>query len=519
MSERTSGDKQTTSIWMDTAELPTFEPLRGEVEADVCVVGSGIAGLTAAYLLGKSGKKVVVLESGPIAAGNTQRTTAHLSNEIDDRYSEVIRIRGLSNARLAYDSHTAAIGRIEAIASEEEIDCDFERLDGYLFLGQGHEEKLLEEELKATHDIGWSAVQQIPRAPVDGFDSGPCLRFPGQAQVHPLKYVQGLCRAIARGGGRIFTHSHVAEIAGGETTTVTTVDKAVVRAPATIVATNSPICDRVAIHTKQAPYTTYVVGLRVPVGRISRALYWDTQDPYHYVRLQTVVPASGVAYDVLIVGGEDHKTGQADDGAKRFAALAAWARERFSGLQDVLYRWSGVVFESLDGAAYIGPDPGGLQNVYVATGDSGMGMTHGTLAGVLLRDEILEVENSWAELYDPRRKPIKAAGEFFKENLNVAAQYAEWLGPGEVRAPDEVGRGKGAIIRKGLHKVALYRDDAGQLHACSATCTHAAGVVSWNSTENTWDCPCHGSRFDRFGKVINGPANSDLGDVDPTALE
>lgn len=519
MSERTAGPEQTTSLWMDTAELPTFEPLRAEVEADVCIVGAGIVGLTAAYLLARAGKRVVVLEAGPVSGGNTGRTTAHLSNELDDRYSELIRVRGLSNARLAYDSHTAAIGRIEAIAREEEIDCDFERLDGYLFLAPGHEIQLLDDELKATQEIGWTAVQQIPRVPVHGFDSGPCLRFPGQAQFHPVKYVRGLCKAIVRDGGQIYTHSHVDEVSGGTTVTVTTRDGGVVRAGSAIVATNSPICDRVAIHTKQAPYTTYVVGLRVPVGQIPHALYWDTEDPYHYVRLQSVTRDAGAPYDVLIVGGEDHKTGQADDGARRFARLEAWARERFAGLEDVVYRWSGMVFESLDGVAYIGPDPGGLENVYVATGDSGMGMTHGTLAGVLLRDQILGVENAWSELYDPRRKPIKAAGEFIKENLNVAAQYADWLRGGEVDSAQQVAPGKGAVIRRGLHKVAVYRDEQGTLHACSAVCTHLQGIVSWNTTENTWDCPCHGSRFDREGRVINGPANSDLKPVDPRTLE
>lgn len=518
MYEGSAGGEQTTSLWMDTAELPGFEPLRAAVEADVCIVGAGIVGLTAAYLLGKAGKRAVVLERGPVAAGNTKRTTAHLSNEIDDRHSEVIRIRGLDNARLACQSHREAIEQIEAIVRAEGIDCDFERVDGYLFLAPGQDGQLLEEELRAVHEIGWSAVEQMSRAPVDGFDSGPCLRFPGQAQFHPLKYVQGLCRAIHRDGGRIYTHSRVEEIAGGATTTTTTHERGSVRAGATIVATNSPICDWVAIHTKQAPYTTYVVGLRVDAGQIPHALFWDTQDPYHYVRLQTVNGTAAGVHDVLIVGGEDHKSGQADDGARRFAALEAWARERFPGLREVAYRWSGEVFETLDGVAYIGPDPAGMENVFVATGDSGMGMTHGTLAGILLRDQVLGVDNPWSGLYDPRRKPIRAAGEYIRENLNVAAQYAGWLGPGEVRSVHEIAAGMGAVIRRGLKKLAVYRDHDGQLHACSAMCTHLDGPVAWNSTEHTWDCPCHGSRFDPTGKVLNGPALHDLKRVDPDTL-
>lgn len=510
MSERAAASKQTTSLWMDTAEMPTFEPLLAEAEADVCIIGAGIVGLTAAYLLGRAGRRVIVLEAGEVGGGNTGRTTAHLSNELDERYCALIRLRGVSNARLAFDSHTAAIGRIEAIAREEEIDCDFERVDGYLFLAPGDSIQLLDDELKAAQEIGWTAVQEMSRAPVRGFESGPCLRFPGQAQFHPLKYVRGLCRAIGRDGGRLHARSRVARVTGGETVTVTTTGGGVVRAAAAIVATSSPICDRVAIHTKQAPYTTYVLGIRVEAGRLPHALYWDTADPYHYVRLHPVRPARGEAFDVLIVGGEDHKTGQADDGSRRFGMLEAWARERFEGLGDALYRWSGMVFESLDGVAYIGPDPAGQRGVYVATGDSGMGMTHGTVAGVLLRDQILGVENAWSELYDPRRRPIRAAGSFVKENLNVALQYMDWLTDGEVESTEQIHRGQGALVRRGLHKIAVYRDEEGVLHACSAVCPHMHGPVSWNSTEGTWDCPCHGSRFDRTGRVIGGPASADL---------
>jgi glycine/D-amino acid oxidase-like deaminating enzyme/nitrite reductase/ring-hydroxylating ferredoxin subunit len=518
MPEHDKDDASTISLWTDTAELPGFEPLQGALEADVCVVGAGITGLTAAYLLGKAGKRVVVLEAGPVAAGNTRKTTAHLSNEIDDRYSEVIRIRGVDDARLAHQSHTAAIAQIEAIVGEEGVDCGFERVDGYLFLGPDHDVRILEEELQAVHEIGWTAVELLPRVPVEGFDSGPCLRFPGQAQFHPLRYVEGLCRAIRRQGGQIYTHSHVDAITGGAPTTVTTSGGGRVQASATIVATCSPICDRVAIHTKQAPYTTYVVGLRVPAGRVPHALYWDTLDPYHYVRLHTIRGDNGGAHEVLIVGGEDHKTGQADDGERRFAALEGWARERFPGLGEVAYRWSGVVFETLDGLAHVGPDPEGMEHVFIATGDSGMGMTHGTLAAMLLRDQICGVENPWSAAYDPRRKPIRAAGEYIRENLNVARQYAHLLGPGEVSSVEAIARGTGAVIRRGLKRFAVYRDEGGQLHACSAVCTHLQGPVAWNSTEDTWDCPCHGSRFDPRGRVLGGPALHDLEPVDPGSL-
>ena len=501
--------EQTTSVWMHTVEVPLYAPLREDITVDVCVVGAGIAGLTTAYLLACAGKKVAVLDRGIVGGGNTCRTTAHLSNVIDDRYSWLEKIRGESGSKLAYESHTAAIEQIAAIVRDERIECDFERLGGYLFLSPHHGEDLLDKELAAAQRAGFSAAEKLPAAPVAGL--GKCLHFPEQAQFHALKYMAGLCRGISRQGGRIFTHSAVAEVKGGDQPSVITTDKVTVTCGAVVIATNSPITDRVAMHTKQAPYMTYVVGLRVEPGTIPRGLYWDTQDPYHYVRLQWVPGRDGgPPHDVLIVGGEDHKTGQAEDGERRFAELEKWAREHFPGVGEVTDRWSGMVFESIDGLAFIGKDPGGGVNTYVATGDSGMGMTHGTIAGMLIRDLVLARDNPWVELYDPSRKPLRAAGEFIKENVNVGVQYAKWALPGEVRSLDEIKPGTGALYLGGLKKLAVYRDNQGELHACSAHCPHLGGPVNWNPTEHTWDCTCHGSRFDAHGKVINGPANIDL---------
>jgi glycine/D-amino acid oxidase-like deaminating enzyme/nitrite reductase/ring-hydroxylating ferredoxin subunit len=494
---------------METADVPRHRSLNKDAQADVCVIGAGIAGLTTAYLLAREGRSVIVLDDGPIAGGQTQRTTAHLSNAIDDRYLEVERVHGADGARLAAESHTAAIDRIESIAKEEGIDCDFLRVDGYLFLAPGHSEDLLERECEAARRAGLEDVEIVPRAPIASFDTGRCLRFPRQGQFHPLKYLAGLAGAFRKAGGVIHTGTQAARVDGGSRARVETEAGPVVKANSVVVATNTPINDRVAIHTKQAPYLTYAIGARVPRGSVARALYWDTLDAYHYIRLQPM----GRGGDVLIVGGEDHKSGQADDQPERWDRLESWARERFPKMKPVEYRWSGMVMETTDGLAFIGRNPSDAHNVYIATGDSGMGMTHGSIAGILLTDLILGRENPCSAIYDPSRKPVwgMAWKEFLVENANVAKEYArDWIGGGDVSSVKEVSRGEGAILRRGLEKIAVYRDARGKLHERSAVCPHLGCIVHWNPAEKTWDCPCHGSRFAPQGKVISGPASSPL---------
>lgn len=499
----------TLPVWPASVEMPAGSPLREHIEADVCIVGAGIAGLSTAYLLAREGRSVAVLEDGRLGGGMTERTTAHLSCAIDDRYTEIERLHGEEGARLAAESHAAAIDRIEQTAAEEGIECDFTRLDGYLFVPPGENEGILDEELQAARRAGLAGVELVERAPI-AYDTGKCLRFPRQGQFHPLKYLAGLARAIIRLGGRVYAGTHAATLEGGLAARVETADGFAVEAGALVIATNTPISDMVAIHTKQAPYTTYVIAARVPKGAVIPALYWDTADPYHYVRLQSLVD-----HDLLIVGGEDHKSGQADDQAGRQARLEAWARERFPAMGEVLYRWSGQVMEPADGVAFIGRDPLGPKNVYIATGDSGMGMTHGTIAGMLITDLILGRANPWAELYDPSRTSLGSLGRYMKENVNVSMQYLKgFAGGGDVAGVEEIQRDQGAVIRRGLKKIAVYRDAQGVLSQRSALCTHLGCIVRWNSLEKTWDCPCHGSRYDRYGQVINGPANRNLGTVE-----
>jgi glycine/D-amino acid oxidase-like deaminating enzyme/nitrite reductase/ring-hydroxylating ferredoxin subunit len=450
----------------------------------------------------------------------TGRTTAHLVNALDDRYYDLEKYHGEDGARMAAQSHSAAIDRVERIVTTENISCDFERLDGYLFEPPNESLKNLEKEFDACQRAG-IGVEWVKNAPIEGFETHRAIRFPNQAQIHPLKYLQGLAGAVTRRGGRIFTGTKVEEAVGGTNARVTTANKLNVTAKAVVVATNSPINDRYVIHTKQAPYTTYVIGLQVRRGDVTRALFWDTAEragmetglgavPYHYVRTAT---GDGVDNEVLIVGGEDHKTGQAEDFEQRFQRLEDWARARWPKAGDVLFQWSGQVMEPVDGLGYIGRNPADEENVYIATGDSGNGMTHGVIAGMVISELIRRGDHAWAKLYDPGRITLRTTPDFAKENLNVARQYVDYFTSGDIGSPDDLKPGEGAVIRRGAKKIAVYRDESGTLHEMTAVCPHLKCIVHWNRTETTWDCPCHGSRFDALGKVLNGPSVADLAPI------
>ncbi|UPT74831.1 MAG: FAD-dependent oxidoreductase [Elusimicrobiota bacterium] len=266
------------------------------------------------------------------------------------------------------------------------------------------------------------------------------------------------------------------------------------------------------IHTKQAQYRTYVVGAPLSeAGETPRAMYWDMDDPYHYAR---IAPGGRAGEEFLIVGGEDHKTGQQGDPAQaRWDRLEAWARERFAGFGRVSYRWSGQVVGTNDGLAFIGRNPGDARNVFIATGDCGHGMTHGTIAGLLLPALIAGRRHPWEALYDPSRVRAGAVGRWARENLNAAAQYGRHLRPGEAASVDDVAPGTGAVVRRGLSEIAVYRDADGSVVERSAICPHLGAVVCWNSAEKTWDCPAHGSRFATDGTVLNGPAAAGLAET------
>jgi glycine/D-amino acid oxidase-like deaminating enzyme/nitrite reductase/ring-hydroxylating ferredoxin subunit len=502
--------EKSISLWMGTKVLEDAPVLDKTETADVVIVGSGIAGMSVAWELAKAGKDVVVLDRGPIGKGMTSRTTAHLTAQCDDGFHQLIGRRGEEIAKAWYESQAASIDRIEANQRELSIKCDFRRLDGHLFHAPGTDAAILDREFEATTAVGM-AIFREQGVPFARQEKTPSLRYPGQATFHPLKYLAGLAAAIRKAGGRFYGETIVENVEENQNgVTLTTADGHVVTARQAVVATNSPINDKYAIQGKQAPYRTYAMAFSVPRGALPDGLYWDTLEAYHYVRLQ---PGRGNG-DYLIVGGGDHKSGEADDADARFLALESWMRNLLPVLGKEKHRWSGQIQDTIDYCAFIGLNPGS-KRTYVATGDSGQGITHGTVAGMLIGGLILKGESPWTEVYDPSRTPVKAAGTFLSENLTVLKNFLEYVAPGEKESWDELKPGEGAIVRKAMNKVAAYRDANGRLYLRSARCPHLGCHVHWNSFEHCWDCPCHGSQFAPDGTALNGPAFSALEEFKP----
>ncbi len=498
-----------TSLWMST-EVLRADPLDGDAHCDVAVIGSGIAGISTAYELARRKLSVIVVDRGGIAQGMTSRTTAHLSPQCDNLMSELKKLRGLDMANAFYRSQIAAVARIEEIQAEEEIDCDFRRLPGYLFLGHGDKVDTLDGESEVMRDIG-VALKRLDGTPLPGCGKRPTLRYAGQATFHPLKYLAGVVRACQKMGVQFFADTAVDDVDEGDGSVHVKTARGTIVAGKAVVATNSPISDRFALHTKMAPYRTYAMTFTIARDAIPDALYWDTEEPYHYVRLQP--GDKGDKHDFVIVGGEDHKSGDANDADKRFARLEKWARPLIPDLQQVTHRWSGQVLETIDHCAFIGRDPGS-EHIYVHTGDSGQGMTHGVAGALLNTALIVDGSSPWQEIYAPDRKTVRGLGNYLKENFTALKNLSEYVAPGEVKSVDELPPDQGAILRHGLQKIAAYRDREGTLHLHSAACTHVGCHLHWNGFETCWDCPCHGSMFDVNGQPLNAPATSALKKVE-----
>jgi glycine/D-amino acid oxidase-like deaminating enzyme/nitrite reductase/ring-hydroxylating ferredoxin subunit len=486
-----------------STEVPDFPALgTDEYEPDVCVIGAGIAGLSVARALVGRGLDVLVLDRGVIGGGQTARTSAHLASALDDRFYLLRQHFGAAGAKLAAESHAAAIDEIERVVGALSIQCDFRRVPGYLF----GDPKVLARELPAAKEAGLD-VEMFQRAPLP-FDTGECLRFGRQAEIQPLAYISALARDIAAKGGRIRIAAHVLNVTGGTRPEIEIEGGRKLRAGAVVDATGLGITSRFEIPIRMAAYRSYVVAFALPHESVPHALYWDTEDPYHYIR----VASDAEGQDVLVVGGADHRVGQGHP-EDAWTSLAEWTTARFPMVGKIVARWSGQIGEPSDGLAYIGALPGS-ENVFIVTGDSGNGLTHGTIAGLMLPSLIAKQSHPWEQLYSLERSKRHGLGTLLHEALKSNIPFRDWISPADVGSVDEIARGEGATVRRGVHLIAAYRDDHGAVCERSARCPHMHGVVRWNPVEKTWDCPVHGSRFDGCGRVLNGPSAHDLPELD-----
>lgn len=468
---------------------------------DCLIIGGGITGISAALLLQKAGKRTVVAEAHRTGFGTTGGTSAHINTFADTTFAEAESAFGPEGAQLFADAIREGFDLVKTNIDSYRIDCDYESKPGYLYAESDDEVKQLADIYKGAMKVG-VAVQYITEVPTPVLFK-KALIFDGQAQFHPLKYLQGLQKAYLEAGGSLLENTRIEAI-----TTEDGVHAAgAIRAKNVIYATHMPP-NLNLFNFECAPYRSYVMAVKLKSGKYPDALVYDAQEPYHYVRSHVVD-----GQQLLLVGGLDHKTGH-EDPENAFAALEKYARKYYN-VSSVKYRWSSQYHVPVDGLPYIGRMPLAAEGIFCATGYNGNGMMLGSIAAKILSDLVRKRPNKYAGLFSPSRiKPMDGFSEFAKENADVAYHFvADRFNFKETDSLKRLRPGSGKLVEVDGQKIAAYRDEQGQIHTLSPVCTHAGCIVNWNSAERTWDCPCHGARYDIDGRVLTGPATKDLGAI------
>lgn len=507
----------TFPYWQDV-QLPEFRALDRDLTVDVVIVGGGMTGITAAYLLHNEGVRVALLERERFARADTGHTTAHLTYVTDYRLHELVKRFGREAARRFWRAGAIAIDQIENIVRQTGAECDFRRVPGFLheaIRDQGEkpndtrkEIELLRQDLELAREFGFDAgfVHQV-----DFLGGRAGLRFANQAKFHPRKYLKFLLRTLAADGVALFETTNFESVTEGASPVVHANGHRI-RCEYLIFATHNPLTGlqgtlRAALlQTKLSLYTSYVLGARAPVDTVAEALFWDTADPYDYLRVDSYPD-----HQFLIFGGEDVKTGQEENVAACFDTLA----QRLQALvpaASISHRWLGQVIETDDGLPFIGEC---AARQFIATGFCGNGFTLGTVGAMMARDRVLGRANEWSDLFRVDRKPFHGGvWRYVRENLDFPIHLIGDRLRGAEGSIEDVLRGEGKIVSYNGDKAAAYRNAAGELTLCSPVCTHMKCIVHWNDVDHTWDCPCHGSRFNPDGAVHSGPAEEPLARID-----
>jgi glycine/D-amino acid oxidase-like deaminating enzyme/nitrite reductase/ring-hydroxylating ferredoxin subunit len=495
-----------TSVWMDTAPHTTYPPLEESTSVDVCVVGGGILGLMTAALLKRAGRTVAVLEADRVATGVTGYTTAKVTVLHGLVYDRVRSHFGEQGARHYAEANGTGLELIADWVAEREIDCDFRRKAAYTYSLDDADE--LRKEVEAARAAGLDA-ELVEDAGLP-WDIAGAVRLDDQAEFHPRRFLLAVADEVHGDGSLVFERTRANGVSDGDPCTVRTEAGGEVSAGDVVIATHYPTLDRGLFFARLSAERSYALGLRAR-GPAPDGMFLSTESQPHSVRS---APYDGG--ELLIVGGESHKTGTGGDTTERYIALEAWARERFD-VEAVEYRWSAQDAMPADGIPYVGKLSPIARSVWTASGFRKWGITNGAAAAIMLADAIEGRENPWAATFDSNRfKPLAAAPQLLKEQISVGAHFfGDRLAPPDARSLDELAPGEGGIVKVGGEKVAAFRDEDGVVQAVSAICTHLYCQLSFNAAERSWDCPCHGSRFATDGSVIQGPAVNPLERKEP----
>jgi glycine/D-amino acid oxidase-like deaminating enzyme/nitrite reductase/ring-hydroxylating ferredoxin subunit len=495
-------DERNPSLWVKTTPETSYPALEREASYDAIVIGGGITGLTTAYLLKREGLKVALLEAGRIASGVTGYTTAKVTALHALIYQELLSKHGQELTSTYGRANAAAVERIVDIATAEEIDCDLERRDAYTFAASTDGIDAVRREADAVREAGLAA-ELVDRAPLPF--PATAVRMANQAEFHPRKYCIGLAAAIDGGKGKVFEHSRVSEVEEKKTVVRVKTEKETLSTENVVVATQLPFMGDGMFYAKTYPLRAYAVAIPTKEDAIE-GMFISAESPSRSLRTYRAGKKTWV-----IVSGESHKVGQDPEPEEHYEALARWAKEKLPGAGEPEFRWSAQDYVSVDGVPYIGPLTKENERVFVATGFRKWGMTNGTVAAHIICDAIMSRENQWAEAFDSTRvKPRRAVKDFVKENANVARHLVLDKALASETTLESLTAGEAAFVDLEGETAAAYRDERGELHVVSPDCTHMGCRLSWNKAECSWDCPCHGSRFDPDGRVIQGPANQDL---------
>lgn len=497
-----SADPTNRSLWIETTPATSYRALSGKPSFDVIVLGGGITGLTTAYLLKREGLRVAVLEMDRVATGVTGYTTAKVTALHGLIYADLIDRHGEDRAEAYAAANLSAVERIADIADEEAIGCDLDRLDAYTYAETDAGADAVRREAEACASLGLKA-ELVTETPLP-FDVIVALRLTDQAAFHPRKYCLGLAKAIHGAKGRIYERTRVLEVEEKKRVCHVKTERGTLSAAHVVVATHLPFMGEGRFYAKTYPLRSYALAIPTKGERLD-GMFLNAEEPVRSVRPFTSGRRRGV-----IVGGENHKVGQEIDTRARYQALEAWASERFGSVA-VDHRWSAQDYFGVDGIPYVGRLTRENERVFVATGFRKWGMTNGTAAAMMITDAIVGRENPWATAFDATRiRPKQAAKDFIKEGVDVAAHlYGGKLAP-KYRSVNDLAPGAAGLCDLEGETVAAFRDESGRVHAVSPDCTHMGCRLAWNMAELSWDCPCHGSRFDPDGHVLHGPANQDL---------